>query len=151
MKENKNGRKQSENNENEVDGINEAELPPEVGQPTANGEKRFSSKGYQGRQLRSPGFQSGDFTQHPPYNHTPPAHPSPPQPNLEDLVSKYIKSADARQKRTAQAQEESTSPKENEVQPKEVENKKLAPPPYKLPIPFPKRVLKAKQDEQYDA
>ncbi|KAI5653394.1 hypothetical protein M9H77_30581 [Catharanthus roseus] len=36
MKRNENGRKRSENTENEADGIVEADLPSEVGQPTTN-------------------------------------------------------------------------------------------------------------------
>ncbi|KAI5667772.1 hypothetical protein M9H77_17625 [Catharanthus roseus] len=76
---------------------------------TSLGKKRFSSKGHsgwrsppnvpwggqsQGRQQQPPDVQSGGFTQYPPYNHTPLVHPSTPQHTLENLVSKYVNSAD---------------------------------------------------------
>ncbi|KAI5675796.1 hypothetical protein M9H77_06746 [Catharanthus roseus] len=147
MKGNENGPKQSENDENGTEGINKADLPPEVAKLLLTGENRFSS----GKQQQPPGFRNRSFNQYPSYNPVQPIHSSSPSSSLEDFVFKYVNSVNAREKGTAHAQEESTPPKENKVQQKEVEKKKSSPLPYRPPIPFSSRVLKEKHDEKYNA
>ncbi|KAI5675735.1 hypothetical protein M9H77_06685 [Catharanthus roseus] len=82
MKRNENSQKCTENDENEANGIVQADLPPEVGQPTINGRK---STGHSLEWFHS------IFTIQ--YYST--STSITRRPNLEDLVSKYINSVDA--------------------------------------------------------
>lgn len=53
------------------------------------------------------------------------------------------------EKGISEAPAESILPEEKEGKQKEVEKRKISPPPHRPPIMFPRRMLKEKQDEQY--
>lgn len=55
-----------------------------------------------------------------------------------------------KEKELEKAPKEATSLKKVESKEDDKEVKKPAPPPYRLPILYPHRVIKAKQNEQYD-